>query len=506
MRIRTRSIIIMLSRALTQATTIALAMILVRMVGQTESGRTVIGTYDQILVVFAFFVAIAGLPLENSLYYYLPKLGKEQRGTLLLQTLLGSLGMGALIGAAMFLLSDYVGGLFPTFKDLPSLIRIFSLYPFVDRLHALLPAFMINHDRTVRAMAYSFAISVSRALTVVGLLAMGFGLATVLWAVVAVGAVIAIVGCIDMARMCPGRWRFDKRLLLDQFHYAWPLWATMIASILNVQFDKLLISHNFDPAVLAVYTRGALELPVVGMIAISLNTAIMPELVTLTHQGRKAESLVLCHEATRKASLVIFPCFVFFLAIAPDFMVLLYTEAFRTAAWPFGIFLFMLPLRGAVYGMLFRAMGWTRVIAISAALGLLVNVVVGSTLTYAGGKTFLSFVGPSVGTVVSAFLMCGYELWRLTKLTGVPFGKVMRWKELGVLFLLSTTCGLFIAVVPLPGLPLLAKLAAQGVLFMASFAFMLWWTRILNPDERRLMLLPLGLVSRLLRRCPTAAE
>ena len=73
----------------------------------------------------------------------------------------------------------------------------------------------------------------------------------------------------------------------------------------------------------------------------------------------------------------------------------------------------------------------------------------------------------------------------------------MRWKELGVLFLLSTTCGLFIAVVPLPGLPLLAKLAAQGVLFMASFAFMLWWTRILNPDERRLMLLPLGLVSRL---------
>jgi peptidoglycan biosynthesis protein MviN/MurJ (putative lipid II flippase) len=366
---------------------------------------------------------------------------------------------------------------------------------------------MISHDRAIRSSVYSLVFSVSRALTMVGLFAMGFDLATVLWGVIGVGAAVVVVGCIDMARMCPGRWQFDGRLLLDQFHYVWPLWAVTIAGILGVQFDKFLISYNFDPETLAIYTRGAMELPMVGMITVTLGTAIMPELVTMASQGRMMESLDLWQEATRKSSLVIFPCFAFFLVIAPNFMVLMYTEAFRNAAWPFGVFLCLLPLRVAIYGALFRAIGQTKPIAISAVAGLLANIVIGSTLAYIGGKgtietytkgrNFISFIGPSIGTVASTFLIGGYLIWQLGKLSGVPIRKVMRWKELGRILALSVACGLFVAFVPLPHMPLLAKTVTQGVLFLVAFALLLWWMGALKGDERQLLLLPVRLFNRL---------
>lgn len=490
MRIRTRSIIIIFSKSLTQVMNWVLFMILVRLIGQDSAGKGIIGTYDQVLLISAFFASIVGLQLENSLYYYLPKLGKEKRGTLLLQTLVGSFAMAAVIGGSMYLLADYVAAMFPEFHGLAPLLRIFALYPFVDRVHVLLPAFFISHDRVIRAAVYSMLISISRALAVLVFLGIGSDLSVVLKAVIGVGAVLAAVGCADMARMCPGPWRFDGRLLLDQFHYAWPLWATTIAGVLNVQFNRLLIAHTFDPETAAVYNRGAMELPLVGMITVSLSAAIMPNLVTLADKGKKEESLDLWQEATRKSSFVIFPFFVFFMIVASDFMVLQYTEAFRNATWPFMVFLCMLPLRVAVYGTLFRAMGRTRPIAISAFLGLAINVIVGTALTYAGGKTFLAFIGPSIGTVVSALLICLYLIWELQQLVGIPIRRVMRWRELGEVLLLSMASGLFILMLPLQGLERLPRLLTEGALFAAAFLFALWHTGVLKPDERQMLLLP----------------
>ena len=70
MRIRTRSIILTASNAITNATTVATAMILVRLIS-----KEAFGSYRQVILVSGFIIGLVALDLPGSLFYFIPKLG-----------------------------------------------------------------------------------------------------------------------------------------------------------------------------------------------------------------------------------------------------------------------------------------------------------------------------------------------------------------------------------------------------------------------------------------------
>ncbi len=482
MRIRTRSIVIMLSQGLTQATAIALNVILVRLISQE-----LFGTYRQVLLVYGFAVALLNLQLDSSLFYFIPKLQIAMRRALVTQTVLLTFLGAALVSVGMVLSAWPVGRAFGN-AELPKLLVVYSLVAFSDRLLSLVPAFMISLDRVVRAGVYSLASSIGRAVVVVTTLLMGMDLAGVMWVLVLVGTGIGIVGCVDMFRLSPGAWSWpDRKLLLDQWSYCWPLWATACIAIVNAQFGSMLISAYFTPAVYAVYACGAMELPVVALVTGSVNSAIMPNLVVLAEQGRAAEALSIWQEAARKCSLVVFPCFAIFLFLSGPLMVLLYGPAYAQAAWPFSMYLMMLPLRVAVYASILRAFGKTGCIAISAVLGLVVNVIVSSAAVVGGHGGLLSFVGPAAGTVVATFAMAWYLIWQVKLAASVSWSEVMRWRELGALLGISLVAGLATWLLPLPDMPLALRLPVQGAVFLVLLIAMIMRARILKPDERELL-------------------
>ncbi len=495
MRIRTRSIIIMFSQGLTQATTIILGIVLVRLIDQAT-----FGTYRQSLLVYGFVAGVLSLDLRGSLYYFVPKLGAEQRCMLLCQTFLTSWVMAAVIGTVMFLAAEPISRMFAN-PALAPFIRILGLFPFVEKLTALIPAFMISLDRPVRAGIYSLVSSAGRAGVVVTLFAIGFDLSVVMWSIVVVAAVIAAVGSVDMARLSrPGRWRLDRALVLEQLQYTWPLWLSAVVGIVNLQFGNLVISSFFDSATFAIYSCGAIELPVIALITASINTAIMPNLVTLASENKTHQALGIWQEATRKGSLVIFPCFVFFLVVSGDLMVFLYGEDYAKAAWPFAIYLCGLPVRVAVYATLFRAVGRTKPIVIGALIALAINLPLSVGLVYAGGGSLVSFIGPAVGSVCASFCAMIYLLLSLRSVVGVRFSRLMRWKELGWMLLLSMGCGLavYLLALILPEIPLVLKLGFQAAAFAGLLTLALRMTGTLNDDERELLRLPIRVARRML--------
>jgi O-antigen/teichoic acid export membrane protein len=490
MRIRTRIAIIMLSQGLSQATTIILGIILVRIISQET-----LGTYRQVFLVHALLVGILSFQLEVSLYYFLPKLGPERHRTLVVQTGATTLVMSAVVAAIMFLAAEPIARSMNS-AELAALLRVFCLYPFFERLIALVPAFMISLDRATWAAAYSLVFSVGRVGVTALVFALGGSLATVMWASVVLTAAVALVGCAAMLRLSAGKVRLDFDLILQQLHYAWPILATSLVATINAQYDKLLISAFFDPAVYAVYSCGAFELPFISIINTSIARATMPNLVTLADAGKKANALHLWQEGARKCSLVAFPCFAFFLVIGPDLMVLMYGADYSMAAWPFAVYLLALPIHITVYGSIFRALGRTKPIAVSAIVALVTNVVLSTSLMWAGGGTLLAFVGPSAGAVGASLAMAGYLLWRLKGVIGVPLSDVMRWKELGKLLLLCVICALPVLALRLPPLPLIARLAVQAAAFVAIIVAALIWTGMLKADEKDILRLPLRIIQR----------
>lgn len=493
MRIRTRSIIIALSRGVTQATTIILAIILVRMIS-----KETLGTYRQVSLVYMTLVGVLTLQLDNSLYYFLPKLGPELRRTLLGQTLTATLLLAAVVAVVMFVSAGPIARMMNN-PGLAPLLRIFALFPLANRLFELIPAFMISLDRPVRAGVYTLVRSVAQMGGVVLAFAWGYQLPTVIWLLVLVEAAVVIVGCADMVQLSPlGGWRFRRELIIEQLHYSWPLLAMGIVGTLNMQFGKLLISGFFDPEVYAIYSCGAVEIPVIALVTASVSAALMPNLVTLCKDGNRLAALQLWQEATRKCSLLIFPSFAFLVFVSSDFIVLLFGPEYARAAWPFGIYLAALPIRVAVYATLFRAVGKTKPIAVAALIGLVVNVLLSTALVWGGRGSLLSFIGPAIGTVGSFFAIVAYMVWRLSGVVQVPLSGLMRWRELGQTLLLSVACGLLVFLVPLGELPLAVKLSCQAVIFSAVFLGLMLGMRMLHSDELELLTLPLRVARRML--------
>lgn len=485
MRIRTRSFIIMLSQGLTQATTIILGIILVRLIT-----KETFGTYRQTFLLYAFLGGILSLQLENSLYYFVPKCSIEQQRSLLLQTISTKLVFALMASLIMFFGAGIIATMFSN-PDLVKLLRIFSLYPLAASIISLIPAFMISIDRAVRAGVYSMADAVGRLAVVVIMFALGQSLANVLWATIILAGIISFVGYMDMARFCPiGKWEFNRGLFIEQLHYTWPFLAISIIGVVNVQLDKFLISVFYDPATYAVYSCGAFELPIIALVTGSVNNAIMPNLVTLSSQGKPLEALALWQEAVRKCSLIIFPCFAFFMFLARDLIIVLYGKEYSMAVWPFTVYLCLLPIRIATYSTLFRAVGRTKPIAVSAALNLIMNVILSTSLTWIGGHSLLSFIGPSTGAVLSNIIAMSYLLWGLSKFLNVPMSAIMRWKELGALLLVCAGCGFAVFIIPVPVSSLLVKMVIRGVIFVIILIIAAMVTKRLKEDEKQMFLLP----------------
>ncbi len=492
MSIRKRSLIIMLSRIFSQATTVVLGVILVRMISEHT-----LGTYRQTFLVYYFVAAILAFRLETSLYYFVPNVGPDKRRLLVIQTVLATVAVALMMGGVLFFGSGVAARVLNN-PELSSLVRVLWLYPLVHGLSLLIPAYMISVDRAARAGVYSAAAGVARAAVVVTAFALGLSLPVVLrLAVVAVGAVAA-VGCLEMVRFSPrGAFRFDRGLAIQQFRYTWPLWLTTAVRVVNVRFDKFLISNVFDPATYAVYSCGAFEIPIAFLVTSSIGAAMMPTLVTLAREDRVLEVLSIWREAARKGGLVVFPCFALLLPLSRDLVVLLYREGYAMAAWPFAIYLFELPIRVVLYSSFLRAVGRTRPIAVAAAIGLIVNVVVSVLLVRAGGRSFLSFIGPSIGTVCSAAASSSYLIHSIGVSAGIPVSRVMPWRGLGQMFLVSAAAGVVTHLVPLPDLPLVASLLIRVAVFTGTLALALRLTGILRPDEKQLLLAPLLALSRL---------
>ncbi len=494
MRIRNRSLIILFSNGLERSSIIILGIILVRLISQES-----LGTFRQVFLVQAFLAGVISLQLNNSLYYFLPKYGPEKRRTLLLQTFLMTLALAIITAVVMFLGSGWIADTFHN-PELVSLIKICAIYPFGNRLAMLVPAFMISLDRPVRSGVYNIISHAGQMGVVIIAFTMGCSLATVIWLRVVVQVIMGVIGCIDMARLSPqGKWRLDNTIIKEQIQYTFPLLATSLVGVLNLQFGKLLISSFFDPALYAVYSCGAVQLPIVSVITISISSAIMPNLVSVAEKGNIKAALNIWQEAARKCSLIIFPCFAFFFVCAYDFIVLLYGQSYDLAVWPFSIYLFTLPIRVAVYSTLFRAIGKTKYIAYQAVLALSINIIISTTLVWLGQKSLLSFIGPSVGSAVASLASMVFLLATFSRIAKIPIGSIMRWKELSQVFLISVLAGLIIMFIPLPELHLLVKLIVQAGLFMAILIVFMLGSKMLHKDEIELIQLPFNRMWKLAR-------
>jgi O-antigen/teichoic acid export membrane protein len=439
-----------------------------------------LGGYQQLQLIYGILspLLIAGIPA--ALLYYIPRAsGPDEVRAWVGQAyvLLGGLGLAVSIGIAVgrVPLAAALGN-----PALETPLLIYAPQPFFAFVSAAMSTALVASGRAGLA-AIIGALSGAAALVAV----LGAALIEPDTAHMAVGLVIAsastAIVSTAVAQRSVGITLVQPRLragIVMLLGYGVPLALTGLAGRLAWQFDRLVVSRRFSAAEFAVYAIGAVELPITAIIQQSVNAVLVPALARLYAMGDIAGMADLWRRAIRRTSLLLLPTFVFFMLTADATIALLFGAGFHGSVGVFRIYLLLVPIRVATYGLISQAIGRTRInlsgsILLLAANAILVIALVGP----------LGLSGAALGTVLATLVLVVYYLIRLRGVLGMPIHLLFPWRLLAVNMAISALAGIPVALLLLTGVDGIVLLILAALVYAPAYLGLLLLAGRLQPDE-----------------------
>lgn len=436
------------------------------------------------VVAFIYMVqetanALGPLGLPSAMSFFLPKLGPgvgramgRQVGWLLV-LLAVPWALALWLGGG--LVADWAGR--PGVEGALALMAISLLFDFPGQA---LPGFLIALEKFRAAFWVTLLFYLSRFASLVIPAALGLDILWIIGLFSAVAVARGVAYGLWVLRYADGHPQADGWKPRELFEYGLPLALSQIVGKLTVQLDKYLIATFTAAEVFAIYTVGAVELPLVPALAYSVTTALVPALVVHYHNGNRKEFVKLWHASSVKVALVMMPVAVAAFVLAGPLMRVLFSAEYEAATIPFRMYLLLLPMRLCGYGALVRAVGQTRPVLIAAVAGLATNAVCNYPFYLAFG-----LAGPALASVAAQAMAIFLLLRVVRRSLDLSWARVMPWKGAGLALGVAALAGVPLALA-LPWLPGdVPALVVGGVGYVATYLVLGRMTGLLSPADLR---------------------
>ena len=452
-------------------------MVLVRMLNRTDYG-----TYQQLTLIGALGIAILVLGLPTSVYYFHDRKNPARDKVLTLQTSAMLLASGA-VAAICLLIAR------PLIVKVMGNQAIWSLMPWYVVALGLQIAtehfvqFMIARDRYRVAVLVEVAETIVRVLILVLPLLAGFGL---------MGLVTALFGYSVLRFIGRTAWLIvplggvrkpasEPWFVREQLEYAVPLGMMSLVALLGGYLDRGIVATRFSPSDYAIYSVGALEIPLDAIFQASVATVLRASMPALIRDGRHDEVIRLLREGVRKLSLIVLPCFVFLFGFAYEFITVMFTPEYARSVSVFRIYLFLMPLNMFILSPVPPAYGRTKINFQVVAVVTTIHVVLSFILLH-----WLGFYGPAISAVSTAYLLSIFYFIFACRLTG---GRISSLLPLGTFARVLGCSTIAVIVARLALASVLHKfvgLAAAGALFSVVLLGLCMISGVFTPADRAL--------------------
>jgi O-antigen/teichoic acid export membrane protein len=435
MRFADKSILFIGSQIASSAFPLLTSIVMVRSLSPDEYG-----TFRQIMLLAVLLPTGIALGLPQSLAYFIPRASSQkEKKQLALQIFLCLTVLGAVATVIVYTLQDHISRSFSN-PSLAPLAWMFSLYLLFIVPNKCAQAALLAQGHINLSALLHVTTEVCNSLFVVVPLVMGYGLRVVLLSMLAFYALKFVLVSFILLNFEGGFPKLlDRRILKAQMLYSLPLWLSFIVSGTRSYVDKFLVVFLYRPEDFAVYSRGAFELPLIGLVPFALSSLLAPRFAESFSRGDVAAVIALWHEAARKVAQLFFPLFVFCFIFADPIITLLFTSQYRGGVEIFRIYLCLLPLRIVSYKTILIATGETRPILGAATVAFVASVFMGITLEAALGLS-----GPALGNVFGEILGFWYMLWHSKRVLGVSWMDLIPFHNLAQSFWVSLLMGLLI--------------------------------------------------------------
>lgn len=185
----------------------------------------------------------------------------------------------------------------------------------------------------------------------------------------------------------------EARKIRPYLQIGFPVYIATFVGVIILNLDKGIVSAFTDPVIFAIYSIGAIELPVVGMIGASIMQKIFPELVSLYSKGDAAGAKSMWMRTTLKSTRITVPIVLVMMMISKPLIEILFTQKYIDAVPVFQTYLLVGLWRNTQYGALIIASGKTKWTFYYSVAGLVFNVIVSILLFYLFGVIGVAWGG-----------------------------------------------------------------------------------------------------------------
>ena len=416
--------LVTLARTVGGILNLLLIVVLTRLLSKGDFA-TVIAIY----LVHELITAVGPLGLPSALSFFVPKLGRQAGRSLATTTSILLFAMGLPIALGLVFggpaIADAIGQ-----PQLGIGLAIISVAVLADMPGQTLPSYLIAKEAYIGAFWVTLLFYLTRFASFVVPAYLGYSPAVIIGCFSAVAVLRFLwlfIYLVFFEKGAVRRQESDQWSIGELYTYGLPMAASLVVGKLNIQLDKYMIFVLLTPAAFAVFTVGAIEIPLVTSIAYSVTTALIPTLVKAHQAGDIERFMGYWHGSMTKVASIMMPIWVFCMVFAEPIMKVIFSASYAEAAIPFRVYLCLLPLRLCGYGAVVRAIGHTKPVLWAASLGLLVNVVLNYPLYLLFGMP-----GPALAsilaqvTAIGVLLRCIRRALNLTVMEVFPFASVLK--------------------------------------------------------------------------------
>ncbi len=423
-----------LSKTSKQVGILVLSIVLTRYLSQTDYGTYL---HVQLIANVAIWSFMLGIP--HSVYYFLPKV--RQQKTMLLTTVALMVTIAGLVGLAVIFFGHHLSNLLNN-PSLNNLILLTAGIAFFQIPLAIFEPAMIAANK-VRAFIKTDSIfNIGFFLVIlIPTVMTGDIKVTLTWlcGFYALQLLTSLGLLVKTALSYSNDNDGSHYKVREQLEYALPIGLSQGIFELSRYGDKVIVSHFFDPATLAVYTRGAMDIPLLNIINNTIDNLMMPKLIEAYKDQCAASLLKLWHDTIALTASFMYPSFFFLVFTAPHLITGLYGDDYAAAVPIFQIYSCGILFRVSTYNVIVRVIGKTGMMAWVAAVSETANIF---------GTLFLvkyyGLWGAPVATVIATGLIVTGYLIGISHRLKVPITGIFPWK---MLFQIGALAG--IATLPL---------------------------------------------------------
>ena len=459
--------LLVLGTTLANLSTIAVTLIVVRLLGKSD-----VGTLLGLTFVYETLALLLTSGFPQTLMYYLPARAEAERRAVAYRIAGTLFWLGVAAAAGLLVVGWFGNELLAAVApgnnhvDLRPLV-LFAALPPADLPARLLPNLLVAEGRARSVTIVSVAKSVLTSTSILVPVALGADIWTVAASYVGAGVLFGLALPYFLRALyhhvpraeCP----VSRRQL---FGFSIPIGLTDVVSLLNSQFDRYLIMVSFPAAGFATYQAGAWQIPIITYVPYAVGMAYAPRFVELLKQGRAHEVLSLWRASIAKVALLVLPVTALFMVGAEEAMELLFTSAYRDAAPIFRAYAALGLLRVAAYGTLMVSAGKPRYVLVAAVFSFVSNAALCLPLLW-----LLGFPGPAVATALALVPTVILYCYFIARALQVEFKAVFPLLTYGRILLVTGFAALCAVGFKLNvTAPALAMLAGEALVLFSVFA------------------------------------